>query len=102
MTFMSSIIRRMEVSWTSCEVLQASKDRRAWTDIIANVEQHGTKIDRYRPCTCRLLVDLCCHHFIAHGNGDNKKQPRDAASKACWLIKSQEGCIRCSTVVYMF
>ena len=42
MTFMSSIIRRMGVSWTACEVLQASKDRRTWTDIIANVERHGT------------------------------------------------------------
>ena len=42
MTFMSSIIRRMGVSWIACEVLQASKDRRNWTDIIANVERHGT------------------------------------------------------------
>ena len=28
MTFMNSIIRRMGVSWTACEVLQASKERR--------------------------------------------------------------------------
>ena len=42
MTFMSSIIRRMGVSWTACEALQVSKDRRTWTDIIANVERHGT------------------------------------------------------------
>ena len=41
-TFMNSIIRRMGGSWTTCEVLQASKDRRTWTDIIANVERHGT------------------------------------------------------------
>ena len=42
MTFMNSIIRRMGGSWTACEVLQASKERRTWTDIIANVERHGT------------------------------------------------------------
>ena len=46
MKFMNSIIRRMGVSWPACEVLQASKDRRNWTDIIANVERHGTSIDR--------------------------------------------------------
>ena len=42
MTFMNSIIRRMGGSYTACEVLQASKDRRTWNDIIANVERHGT------------------------------------------------------------
>ena len=26
--------------------------------------------------------------FMAHENGDNKDQPRDGASKACWLNKS--------------
>ena len=39
-TFLSSIIRQMGVSWTAREVLQASKDRRTWTDIITNVKRH--------------------------------------------------------------
>ena len=42
MTFMNSIIRRMGGSWAAWEVLQASKDRRTWTDTIANFERHGT------------------------------------------------------------
>ena len=42
MTLMSNVIRRMGGTWTACEVLQASKERRNWTDIIANVERHGT------------------------------------------------------------
>ena len=42
MTFFNSIIIRMGGSYTACEVLQASKDRRTWTDIIANVERHST------------------------------------------------------------
>ena len=42
MTLMSNVIRRMVGTWTACEVLQASKERRNWTDIIANVERHGT------------------------------------------------------------
>ena len=42
MTLMSNVIRRMGGTWTACEVLKASKERRNWTDIIANVERHGT------------------------------------------------------------
>ena len=42
MIFMNSIIRRMGGSWTACEVLQTSKDRRTWMDIIVNIERHGT------------------------------------------------------------
>ena len=42
LTLMNSIIRRMGSSWTACEVLQASKVRRTWTGIIANVKRHGT------------------------------------------------------------
>ena len=42
MTLMSNVIRRMGGTWTACKVLQASKERRNWTDIIANVERHGT------------------------------------------------------------
>ena len=42
MTLLSNVIRRMGGTWTACEVLQASKERRNWTDIIANVERHGT------------------------------------------------------------
>ena len=38
MTLMSNIIRRMGGPWTACEVLQATKEIRNWTDIIANVE----------------------------------------------------------------
>ena len=45
MTLMSNIIRRMGGTWTACEVLQASKERRNSTEIIANVEQHGTFIE---------------------------------------------------------
>ena len=40
MTVMSNIIRRMGGTWIACEVLQATKERRNWTDIIANVERH--------------------------------------------------------------
>ena len=64
MTLMSNIIRRMGGTWTACDVLQASKERRNWTDIIANIEQHGTYIE-YRMCVKRILpffravVQLC-------------------------------------------
>ena len=42
MTFKSSIVRRMGWFRTAYEALQASKERRTWTDIIAKVERHGT------------------------------------------------------------
>ena len=41
-TLMSSIIGRMRGTWKACELLQISKERRNWTDIIANVERHST------------------------------------------------------------